>query len=284
MMTGCCSNAGGCCGKSDKCCCGPKEFGVQLYSVRELIGDSTKYADNHVQVLAKLAELGYTSVEAANYKNGKFYGVSPEQFKADVEAAGLKVLSSHASKGLSEEELESGDFSAELPWWDECIAAHKAAGMSYLVVPSLKAPKTKAQLQVYCNYLNAIGKKCAEAGLTFGYHNHSYEFNKVDDVVMLDYMLENTDPENVFFQMDVFWAVWGRVAPVEYFNKYPGRFTCLHIKDLKEVGQSGMVGFDAIFKNAEVGGCQGYIVEMEGSSFGDIMETCRISIDYLLGR
>lgn len=282
MMTGCCSNADGCCGKSDKCCCGPKEFGVQLYSVRELIGDSTKYADNHVQVLAKLAELGYSSVEAANYNNGKFYGVSPEQFKADVEAAGLKVLSSHSYKNLTNEEYESGDFSESLAWWDGCIAAHKAAGMKYIVAPSARVPESKAGLKVFCDYLNAIGKKCNEAGIKFGYHNHSQEFRQIEDVVMYDYMLENTDPEAVFFQMDVFWAVWGKVAPVEYFQKYPERFSCLHIKDHREVGQSGMVGFDAIFRNAELGGCQDYIVEMEGSSFGDIMKTCEVSINYLL--
>ena len=99
--------------------------------------------------------------------------------------------------------------------------------------------------------------------------------------MMYDYMLENTNPEYVFFQMDVYWAVYGRVAPVEYFAKYPGRFSMLHIKDHYEVGQSGMVGFDAIFRNLETAGAEDFIVEMEGSSYGDIMKTCQVSIDYL---
>ncbi|MCF0197575.1 MAG: sugar phosphate isomerase/epimerase, partial [Bacteroidaceae bacterium] len=66
-----------------------KEASFQMYSVRELIGDPGKYAKNHDTVLKELAKMGYTSIEAANYDNGKFYGVSPEQFKADIEAAGL---------------------------------------------------------------------------------------------------------------------------------------------------------------------------------------------------
>ena len=273
------------CAGSDKCCkecCKDGlEFGVQLYSVRELIGDAEKWAANHEQVLSQLAEMGYKSVEAANYDGGLFYGVTPEEFKAQVEAAGLEVLSSHTNRGLSEEEIASGDLTAALAWWDEAIPAHKAAGMKYIVVPWMGVPETLAQLKVQCDYLNAIGKKCAENGILFGYHNHSHEYKEIEGVTMLDYMLENTDPECVFFQMDVYWTVYGRKAPVEYFQKYPGRFKMLHIKDHYEVGQSGMVGFDAIFRNIETAGAKDFIVEMEGSSVGDIMETCRISIDYL---
>lgn len=280
-----CTNDNKCCGEKECCgkCC-PKEFGVQLYSVRELIGSDENYAANHVEVLAKLAEMGYSSVEAANYngEEGLLYGVAPEQFKADVEAAGLKVLSSHVGHNLTAEELASGDFSPEMAWWDKCIAAHKAAGMKYIVIPSMGRCNTLAELKVYCDYFNAVGAKCAEAGMKLGYHNHSGEFNKIEDEVQYDYMLQNTNPEYVFFQMDVFWAVWGRVAPVEYFQKYPGRFACLHIKDHFEVGASGMVGFDAIFRNTELGGSQDFVVEMEGSSFNDILKTCEASINYLL--
>ena len=77
----------GCCSASDSCCPPKKEMCIQLYSARDLIGNAEKYAANHESVLKALAEMGYTSVETANYKDGKFYGVTPEQFKADVEAA-----------------------------------------------------------------------------------------------------------------------------------------------------------------------------------------------------
>ena len=158
----------------------------------------------------------------------------------------------------------------------------KAAGMEYVVTPSQPTPETIKDLQTWCNYHNAIGKKCAEAGLKYGYHNHSHEFKKVEDQVMLDYMLENTDPQYVFFEMDVYWTVMGKASPVAYFKKYPGRFKLLHIKDHKEIGQSGMVGFDAIFNNAEIAGVEHIIVEAEAYESADMMEGVAKCADYLL--
>lgn len=257
-----------------------KDIAIQLYSVRERIKNSAE--SDYTDMLKKLKQMGYTAVEAAGYGNGLFYGRKPEVFKQDVEAAGLKVLSSHCNKSLSDEEVSSGDFTQSLKWWDECIAAHKAAGMVYVVVPWLSVPKTIKELKTYCDYYNEIGKKCKQQGLKFGYHNHSHEYVKVEDkVIMMDYMIENTDPEYVFIEMDVYWTVIGKKSPVDYFKKYPGRFTVLHIKDHREVGQSGMVGFDAIFKHADVAGVKHIIVEMEG--YTETLEKgLKTSVDYLL--
>ena len=260
-----------------------KDIGLQLYSIRQLIGNAEKFAENQEKVLADLAKMGYTTVETANYGDGKLYGMAPEDFKACVEKAGLKALSTHTTRGLSKEELQAGAANGEtMKWRDECIAAHKAAGMEYVVTPSQPTPETIKDLQTWCNYHNAIGKKCAEAGLKYGYHNHSHEFKKVEDQVMLDYMLENTDPQYVFFEMDVYWTVMGKASPVAYFKKYPGRFKLLHIKDHKEIGQSGMVGFDAIFNNAEIAGVEHIIVEAEAYESADMMEGVAKCADYLL--
>jgi len=128
--------------------------------------------------------------------------------------------------------------------------------------------------------LDAVGAKCRQQGILYGYHNHSHEFKKVEDKVMYDYMLEHTNPENVFFEMDVYWAVMGQVSPVDYFNKYAGRFKALHIKDHREIGQSGMVGFDAIFNNVKTGGLQYLFVELEDTR-NDIYTGLEQSIDYL---
>ena len=258
-----------------------KEIAFQMYSVRDLIGDPGKYAKNHESTLKQLAAMGYTAVEAAHYGDGKLYGVTPEQFKADIEAAGLKVLSSHVGHNLNDEELASGNFQGALAWWDQCIAAHKAAGMKYLVNPGVNYPRNLKEAQVICDYLNKIGERANAAGLKFGYHNHSHEFNKVEGKVWYDYMIEHTAPTKVVFEMDVYWAVRGQVIPVEYFKKYPGRFTLLHIKDHTEIGQSGMVGFDAIFKNAETAGLKGWVVELEHGSSADILEGMKLSADYL---
>lgn len=260
-----------------------KEISVQLYNFRDLIGNPDLYAKNHKEVFQTLAKLGYTSVEAANYADGKLYGVAPEQYKADLEEAGLKSLSSHVGRGLTDQELKSRDFSAAMEWWKQCIAAHKAAGVKYMVVPYIGVPKTIADMQTYCDYFNAVGKLCQQSGILFGYHNHSHEFEKVEGKeTMLDYMINHTDPQLVFFQMDVYWAVYGHAAPVEYFKQYPGRFKMLHIKDHYEIGQSGMVGFDAIFKNAATAGLQDYVVEIEQFSTGDWKQSMEICADYLL--
>ena len=259
-----------------------KEIGVQLYSIRDVIGNPEAYARNHEEAFKALAQMGYTSVEAACYSDGKLYGVDPEQYKADLEAAGLKSLSTHIGKNLSDEELASGDFTESMKWWDQAIAAHKAAGCKYIVCPSFAVPQTLAGLKTYCDYFNAIGAKCKENGMLFGYHNHSHEFNKVEDKVIYDFMLENTNPEYVFFEMDVYWAVMGHAAPVEYFKKYPGRFTMLHIKDYRELGESGMVGFDAIFNNAGLAGMKDFIVEIEAFTKGDWKESMKACADYLL--
>ena len=276
MLAGCNSAQ-----QSECCCPADKEMNIQLYSARDLIGSAEKYAENHEAVLKALAEMGYSGVEAANYGDGKFYGVSPEQFKADVEAAGLKVVSSHTGHGLSDEELATGNISGALAWWDEALPAHKAAGMEYVVIPSIGKPDTLKELQVICNYFNEIGKRCQALGMKFGYHNHAYEMEKVEDAIMIEYMLENTDPALVFYQIDVYWAVYGHYSPADLFNKYPGRFALLHIKDKKEIGQSGMVGFDAVFGNAEAAGLEGYVVEVEGCRNEAALEGIRVSADYL---
>ena len=269
--------------KQTECCSCPadKEMNIQLYSARDLIGSAENYAENHEAVLKALAEMGYSGVEAAHYGDGKFYGVSPEQFKADVEAAGLKVVSSHTGHGLSDEELATGNISGALAWWDEALPAHKAAGMEYVVVPHIGQPKTLKELQVICDYFNEIGKRCQALGMKFGYHNHAYEMEKIEDKIMIEYMLENTDPTLVFYQIDVYWAVYGHYSPADLFNKYPGRFALLHIKDKKEIGQSGMVGFDAVFGNAEVAGLEGYVVEVEGCRNEAALDGIRVSADYL---
>ncbi len=259
-----------------------KEISVQLYSIRDVIGNPELYAKNHVEALKALAQMGYTSVEAACYSDGKLYGVTPEQYKADLEAAGLKSLSTHISRNLNDEELASGDLTEALKWWDQAIAAHKAAGCKYIVCPYFTVPQTLEGLKTYCDYFNAIGAKCKENGMQFGYHNHSHEFNKIDDKVIYEYMLENTNPDYVFFEMDVYWAVMGKAYPVELFQKYPGRFTLLHIKDHRELGESGMVGFDAIFKYADIAGMKDFVVELEAFTNGDWKESMKMCADYLL--
>lgn len=260
----------------------PKEVGLQLYSVREPLGRHLNNGESIAPMLDSIAAMGYTSVEAAGYGGGKFYGMTPEEFKQILDNSGLQLISSHTSRLLSPEELAAGDFTEAMEWWKQCVADHKAAGVEYIVFPWMLVPDSKEKLDNLCAYFNQIGTLCAENGIKFGYHNHAHEFGKVDDEVMYDYLINNTNPDLVFFQLDVYWSMMGKASAVEYFKKYPGRFKILHIKDKLEVGQSGMVGFDAIFNNASDAGVENIIVEAEGSSYGDIMRTVDESVDYLL--
>jgi sugar phosphate isomerase/epimerase len=250
-----------------------KSIGIQMYSLRDDIGSS---AENIDSIIVKIGELGYKYVETANYWDGLIYGMSPEDFKAKVEAAGLLPLSCHVSKNMSE------DMDAVWAWWDKCIATHKAAGMKFIVVPSMPTPDTLEGLQAICDYYNQIGEKCLAAGLLFGYHNHAYEFEKVydDGTVMYDYMVQHTDSSRVFFQLDVYWCQKGGYEASTLFEKYPGRFTTLHIKDEAELGASGYMDFEKIFNNIDKSGAQYLFVEVERYNFAPI-ESVKKSLDYL---
>ena len=197
-----------------------KDIYLQLYSLRDDI------KADYAATIAKVAEMGYTGVEAAGYNDGKFYGLTPAEYKKSIEDAGLEVLSSHAGRPLAENTKDT-NWEEIWQWWDTAIQAHKEAGMKYLVVAWIPTPKTLADLQAYCDYFNQIGEKCNAAGIRFGYHNHNFEFQEIEGELMYDYMLKNTDPDKVFFQMDVYWVGEGGKDPVEYFNNYPGRFEVL---------------------------------------------------------
>ncbi|NLZ94413.1 MAG: sugar phosphate isomerase/epimerase, partial [Bacteroidales bacterium] len=252
-----------------------KDIHIQLYSVRDAIGVDFS------GTIAQIADAGYKGVEAASYNDCQFYGMSPEDFKSAIEGVGMEVLSSHTTRPL-EANIEETNWDAVWDWWDVAIDAHKRAGMKYLVAPWMATPETLADLKQYCDYYNQIGEKCNAAGLDFGYHNHAFEFEEIEGELMYDYMLENTDPEKVFFQMDVYWITQGGFTPVEYFNKYPNRFKLLHIKDEKELGgDDSVMDFDTLFQNLDNSGVEHLIVEVEKYNF-DPLESVKMSIDYLL--
>ena len=233
------------------------ELYVQLYSVRE---EGKKDFQSPIQ---SVVGIRYTGVESADYKDGKFYDLAPGEFKDKIESVGMKVLSSHAGRSLNRENPASTDWVSIWKWRDTAIAAHKAAGTEYLITASMPRITSLKHLKVYCDYYNEIGRKCKEQGIRFGYHNHAFEYVEFDGVTWYDYMIENTDPDLVLYQMDVYWTVKGGKRPVEYFKKYPGRFEILHIKDEKELGESGMVGFDAILKSRAIAGTKHLVVEIE---------------------
>jgi len=274
-----------------------KNIGLQLYSLRDsILRDSiTQDFTNINDIITRVGTMGYKYVETANYSDGKFYGMAPGEFKAKLAENGMFALSSHAGRSLARNISET-QWDEVWAWWDQAIADHKAAGMKYIITASMPTPETLDDLKAYCDYYNKVGEKCNAAGLKFGYHNHAGEFEKQypnpqaeniegaarrpRGIVWYDYMVENTDPAKVFYELDVYWAVMGRRSPVEVFKKFPGRFDVLHIKDAKELGESGMVGFDAIFKHIATSGAKYLIVEVERYDLPNF-ESVKVSLDYL---
>jgi sugar phosphate isomerase/epimerase len=250
-----------------------KNIGLQLYSIRDSINNDVPAA------IAKVADMGYTFVEPAGYRDGKFYGMDPVEFKALCEENGMHVLSSHTSRNLP----DSTNYEETMAWWDQCIDAHVAAGAKYIVQPSMgrSAYESIENIGKWCAYFNEVGEKCNAKGIRFGYHNHANEFTTVfGDTILYDFMLQNTDPAKVMFQLDLYWCVEGGKNPVDYFNKYPGRFELWHIKDKEEIGASGMMDFEAIWAARDISGMKYGIVEVEKYNF-DQFTSCAKSYEFL---
>ncbi len=247
-------------------------IGLQLWSVKD---DMKKDA---VATIKAVGAMGYDFVETAGYGDGKMYGMDPLEFKALVEENGMKFLGAHTGQPIP----DSGKWEEVMAWWDVCIAAHKEAGVIYIVQPFMGGSGYESieGLQAYCDYFNAVGEKCNEAGIRFGYHNHNHEFEELEGQVIYDYMLENTEPEKVMFQLDLYWINNGGGVATEYFTNYPGRFYSFHIKDEKELGESGEMDFQSSFDMAETAGVQYNVVEVERYNF-EPLESVEKSLEYL---
>jgi sugar phosphate isomerase/epimerase len=163
---------------------------------------------------------------------------------------------------------------------DQMIADVKAAGFTYFVVPvppmgmftydrENMTMGMKGTAKELLDILNVLGKKCQAAGLQLLYHNHDFELiRNENNVIILDYLLENTDPKYVNFQMDLFWVSKAGVDPIDYFNKYPGRFLIWHVKDMDDKGRfapvgEGKINFKRILAQKERSGMKYYMVEQD---------------------
>ena len=236
-----------------------KNIGIQLVSVHD------NMLDNPEETLIQLGRMGYSYVETFVYKNGSFYGQSPAQFRVMVEKAGMKFL---GSMTFYDPEDKNDDIAINA-WWNKVIQDHKIAGVEYLSTSNskIKSIKTIKELQDYCNYYNKIGKLCKDNGLKFIFHNHADEFLMVEGIRVYDYFLQNTNPEYVYFQSDIYWMHVAGVNPVDYYKTYPNRFISWHVKDYKELGESGKIDFKDIFKYQDVSGVQYILSEVEDYSF-----------------
>ncbi|WPP49244.1 sugar phosphate isomerase/epimerase family protein [Catalinimonas niigatensis] len=235
--------------------------GMTLYTLRNEMGTDP------IETLKKVADIGYKYVEAVDYKDGKFYNMSPKAFKKQLNDLGMVPLSVHMG-------------SVTLDNADKLIADVKAAGFKYFVAPvppmglfkydqSTQSLSMSDNVDSLVNILRVIGEKSKAAGLEFLYHNHAFEFEEnANGIVPIDYMLEKLDSSTMNFQMDLYWVKKAGADPVAYFEKYPGRFKIWHVKDMDEQGRfapvgTGTIDFESILEHKELAGMEYYIVEQD---------------------
>jgi len=253
----------------------PKDdfIGLQLWSVKDDMKKDPK------GTIAKVGEMGYSFVEAAGYGDGKFYGMSPAEFKKLCDDSGLQFLGSHTGRNLPSKER----WDETMAWWDTAIDAHAEAGVKWIVQPwmSEEGYSSLDGLKKYVEYFNAVGEKCKAKGIDFGYHNHDKEFTtEFDGKPLYDHMVELSDPDKMMFQLDLYWINHGGKDPLKYFEKYPGRFMLWHIKDDAELGASGTMDFNKIFKHKKESGLKYGIVEVEKYNFTPL-ESVEKSLEYM---
>lgn len=162
---------------------------------------------------------------ALGFSASGFYNNPPEEFSAILKNYDLSVPSMHTDLYTLESNM---------------AALGKAAhtmGANYVVLPAIP-PAERQDLDAYkrmVDRFNEIGRQAKEEGIRFAYHNHGYGLVQEEGVVPLDLILEGTNPDTVFFEMDLFWTTAGRANPVELLKNNKGRYTMLHIKDMKKI-------------------------------------------------
>jgi len=250
-----------------------KAIGLQIYSLGK------ELTDNVPAGMKKIAEIGYTKIELAGYREGKMGDYNLTDYRKIVEDNGIKITSSHVNPPVRK---YAADNTAQIAdFWKKTVEDHVKLGVNLLVQPGMPTIETHDDAKLVCEVFNKAGEIAKSAGIKWGYHNHNMEFKRVmteaekaaapsqNDFfrpkgdVIYDLLLNGTDPALVFFEMDVYWTVMGQNDPLEYFEKYPTRFPVLHIKDREVLGQSGMMNFENIFKKAYANNLSEYFVEIE---------------------
>ncbi|MCD4695852.1 MAG: TIM barrel protein [Bacteroidales bacterium] len=246
-----------------------KTIGIQLYTIRDLVKNDFNGS------MQKLAEIGFNTIETAGYSERKFYGFVPGEFNTVVKDFGLEPISSHSY--LTPDNI------------GQTIEDTVGAGMKYLVQPYIPGDirKTMDDWKKIADDLNLMGEKCKKAGITLGYHNHAFEFEKIEEQLPYDLLLDSTESDLVTFQLDTYWMVYGGYNPVQYFKKYRGRFKLWHVKDMAdtekrestEIG-NGILDFPEIFEMRKKAGMEYYFLEQEDFTM-DPWNSLTISINYL---
>ncbi len=251
--------------------------GIQLYSLRDIISKDVK------GVIEKVAKAGFKEVETYGYKpNGSFWGLTPKEFKALLDANGLYSPSGHFG-------FDNYITSGNLDDIKSYIDASNVLGSKYVVAPYL-GDTLRNNYKLVAERLNKAGELCIQAGINVGYHNHGFEFDKQGDTTGFEILLAETDPNLVYFELDLYWAVFAGHNPIDIFKKYPRRFKMWHVKDMDKANKkwnteigNGSIDFKSIFAQAKLSGVKHIYLEQETNYKPDHISSIKTSIDYIKG-
>ena len=240
----------------------PQTPGMVSYTYRN------SFAKNVAATLDTIKALGITDMEFSN-----LFGKTAADLRKLLDERGMKC----SSFGVSYPDLQTK--------LAEVGQNAKALGATYVRVAWVphQGPFTPELAKKTVDDFNRFGKQLRdEYGLTFCYHNHGYEFEKYESGTLFDYIVQNTDPKYVSFELDILWTVFPGQDPVALLKKYPKRFKLMHLKDLRKgiVGNlsggtpvendvalgTGQINLPAVLKAAKKAGVQHYYIEDESPS------------------
>ena len=237
-------------------------FGVQTYSFRRSIGKDP------AKVLDTIKMMGITEIEG-----GGGGGLSLQEFKKLCDDRGISV----PSTGAGYDQLVNKT--------DSVVYRAKTLGAKYVMcawIPHTTGSFNFENAKKAVEDFNKAGKILRENGLTFCYHPHGYEFWKHEDGTLLDFIIKNTNPEYVSFEMDIMWIHFGGGDPAALLKKYGSRWKLMHVKDLKKGTKKDLTGLTspendvavgtgeldmpAIMREAKKVGIKHYFIEDESSN------------------
>ena len=248
-------------------------LGLQLWSVRHAMQEDL------VGTLEWVREQGFQEVELHTT-----YGMSADSFRQVLDQVGIRATATHASYDRFQNDLQALLDEAE-------VLGLSHVGIAW--IPDAEDGFTAERARQVAADFNRIGEAVAERGLRFFYHPHGYEFEPASDgTTPFDVLVEETNPEFVDFEMDVFWVAHPGADPVELLRNYPDRWTLMHIKDMAEGTESnysghapaesnvpvgtGSIDYAAVLQAAEDVGLERYYIEDESPDpMGNIPQSVR---------
>jgi len=239
-------------------------LGFQVWTVKD------KLVKDFPGTLKIMADLGYQSLEMCSPPGYESSGFGPlmnlkaKEMKQIINDAGLICISSHYGMPELRNHL------------DERIEFAKESGQEQMILSSFGLPKdaTMSDWMKAADELNEMGVKTKKAGIQMGFHNHHTEFEKINNILIYDTLLNQFDPEYIKMQFQVAVISIGYKAS-DYFIKYPGRFISAHLADYSPIEKNsvplgqGIVDWKEFFDTIKTGGVKNIFVEMAPETFKD---------------